>query len=120
MEGAFAFQREKAPSFFVNDQKMAWFDHSAGKNGNIFDFVMETEGLSFLEAVKRLARDAGLALLKNPVESREYRKNAPHLIFVCSIIKLAFGLEGKCENRECFSRSHFWMRFGPVFRFRKS
>ena len=41
---------------------MAWFDLSAGKNGNIFDFVMETEGLSLPEAVERLAGDAGLAL----------------------------------------------------------
>lgn len=44
--GLSPFNAERTPSFFVNDQKMAWFDHSAGKNGNIFDFVMETEGLS--------------------------------------------------------------------------
>jgi DNA primase len=61
-KGLSPFNTEKTPSFFVNDQKMAWFDHSAGKNGNIFDFVMETEGLSFPEAVKRLAQEAGLAL----------------------------------------------------------
>src|SRR5450631_4754470 len=61
-KGLSPFNTEKTPSFFVNDQKMAWFDHSAGKNGNIFDFVMETEGLSFPEAVERLAQDAGLAL----------------------------------------------------------
>jgi DNA primase len=56
MEGAFAFQRGKTPSFFVNDQKMAWFDFSAAKNGNIFDFLMETEGLSFPDAVEPLTR----------------------------------------------------------------
>jgi DNA primase len=61
-KGLSPFSTEKTPSFFVNDQKMAWFDFSAGKNGNIFDFVMETEGLSFPVAVERLARDAGLAL----------------------------------------------------------
>src|SRR5882724_4175218 len=61
-KGLSPFNAEKTPSFFVNDQKMAWFDHSAGKNGNIFDFLMATEGLSFPEAVKRLAHDAGLAL----------------------------------------------------------
>jgi DNA primase len=61
-KGLSPFNTEKTPSFFVNDQKMAWFDFSAGKNGNIFDFVMETEGLSFPDAVERLARDAGLAL----------------------------------------------------------
>ncbi|HEV7910962.1 MAG TPA: DNA primase [Methylocella sp.] len=61
-KGLSPFNAEKTPSFFVNDQKMAWFDFSAGKNGNIFDFVMETEGLSFSGAVERLAHDAGLAL----------------------------------------------------------
>jgi DNA primase len=61
-KGLSPFNAEKTPSFFVNDQKMAWFDFSAGKNGNIFDFVMEAEGLSFPDAVERLARDAGLAL----------------------------------------------------------
>ena len=44
--GLSPFNAEKTPSFYVNDQKMRWFDFSAGKNGNIFDFVMETEGLS--------------------------------------------------------------------------
>ena len=66
--GLSPFTSEKTPSFFVNDQKGRWFDFSAGKNGNIFDFVMETEGVSFPEAVERLAGEAGLAL---PVLSRE-------------------------------------------------
>ena len=56
--GLSPFGSEKTPSFFVNDQKMAWFDFSSGKNGNIFDFVMATEGLSFPETVERLARAA--------------------------------------------------------------
>src|SRR5256884_9201871 len=61
-KGLSPFNAEKTPSFFVNDQKMAWFDFSAGKNGNIFDFLMEAEGLSFLEAVRQLAAEAGLSL----------------------------------------------------------
>ena len=60
--GLSPFQQEKTPSFFVNDQKQAWFDFSSGKNGNIFDFLMQTEGVSFPEAVERLANMAGLAL----------------------------------------------------------
>ncbi len=70
-KGLSPFSSEKSPSFFVNDQKQAWFDFSSGQNGNIFDFVMRTEGLSFPEAVERLAADAGLAL---PVESPESRQ----------------------------------------------
>jgi DNA primase len=61
-KGLSPFQQEKTPSFFVNDQKQAWFDFSSGKNGNIFDFLVQTEGLSFPEAVERLASMAGMAL----------------------------------------------------------
>ncbi|HLX18515.1 MAG TPA: DNA primase, partial [Bradyrhizobium sp.] len=61
-KGLSPFQQEKTPSFFVNDQKQAWFDFSSGKNGNIFDFLMQTEGVSFPEAVERLAAMAGLPL----------------------------------------------------------
>lgn len=62
MTGLSPFTKEKTPSFFVNDHKQAWFDFSSGQNGNIFDFLMKTEGLSFPEAVERLAGDAGLPL----------------------------------------------------------
>ena len=50
-KGLSPFNKEKTPSFFVNDQKAMWFDFSSGKNGNIFDFLMLTEGVSFPEAV---------------------------------------------------------------------
>ena len=73
-KGLSPFNSEKTPSFFVNDQKMAWFDHSAGKNGNIFDFLMETEGLSFPEAVKQLAHEAGLALPRVSPEAEAEEK----------------------------------------------
>src|SRR5215510_4504638 len=61
-KGLSPFQQEKTPSFFVNDEKQAWFDFSSGLNGNIFDFVMKTEGVSFPEAVERLAAMAGMPL----------------------------------------------------------
>ena len=74
--GLSPFNKERTPSFFVNDQKSMWFDFSAGKNGNIFDFVMLTEGLSFPEAVERLAEQAGLPLPKYSAEdaAREERR----------------------------------------------
>ncbi len=61
-KGLSPFQQEKTPSFTVNDQKQFYHDFSTGKHGNIFDFVMETDGVSFPEAVERLASMAGLAL----------------------------------------------------------
>src|ERR1700730_15925029 len=74
-KGLSPFNQEKTPSFFVNDQKMAWFDFSSGKNGNIFDFVMVTEGLSFPEAVERLAAQAGMPLPKTSREDDERVQN---------------------------------------------
>lgn len=75
-KGLSPFNKEKTPSFFVNDHKQAWFDFSSGKNGNIFDFVMLTEGVSFPEAVERLAAMAGVPLPKvSPAEeAREERR----------------------------------------------
>jgi DNA primase len=75
-KGLSPFNKEKTPSFFVNDQKMAWFDFSSGKNGTIFDFVMLTEGVSFPEAVERLAAQAGIPLPRvSPEEdAREERR----------------------------------------------
>ena len=79
-KGLSPFNKEKTPSFFVNDQKMAWFDFSSGKNGNIFDFLMQTEGLSFPEAVERLAQQAGMPLPKVSYEdeAREQRRKTLH------------------------------------------
>src|ERR1700742_679822 len=61
-KGLSPFQQERTPSFTVNDQKQFYHDFSTGKHGNIFDFVMETEGCSFPEAVERLGSQAGMAL----------------------------------------------------------
>jgi DNA primase len=61
-KGLSPFNQEKTPSFTVNDQKGFYHCFSSGKHGDIFGFVMETEGLSFPEAVEKLAGDAGLAL----------------------------------------------------------
>src|SRR3982074_2533714 len=79
-KGLSPFQQEKTPSFFVNDQKAAWFDFSSGKNGNIFDFLMQTEGVSFPEAVERLGSMAGGAPRRftPEAEAREERRKTLH------------------------------------------
>jgi DNA primase len=80
------FNQEKTPSFFVNDQKAMWFDFSSGKNGNIFDFVMLTEGVSFPEAVERLAAQAGVPM---PVMTREAAAHEERRKTLHDIVELA-------------------------------
>ena len=65
------FNAEKTPSFYVNDQKQFYHCFSSGKHGDIFTFLMETEGLSFPEAVERLAGEAGVPLPKLSQEDRQ-------------------------------------------------
>ncbi len=79
-KGLSPFNKEKTPSFFVNDQKAMWFDFSSGKNGNIFDFVMLTDGVTFPEAVERLAGEAGVPLpVYSPeAEARDERRKTLH------------------------------------------
>lgn len=62
--GLSPFKVEKTPSFFVNDQKGFYHCFASGEHGDIFTFVMKTEGLSFPEAVERLAAEAGLPMPK--------------------------------------------------------
>ncbi len=55
---------DKTPSFMVSPEKGIWHDFSANKGGDIFSFVMEVEGISFKEAVEKLAAQAGVDLTK--------------------------------------------------------
>lgn len=55
---------DKTPSFMVSPEKGIWHDFSANKGGDIFTFVMEVEGISFREALEKLAAQAGVDLGK--------------------------------------------------------
>lgn len=102
-KGLSPFNKEKTPSFFVNDHKQAWFDFSSGKSGSIFDFVMLTEGVSFPEAVERLAAQAGLALpvLTPQAQEREERRKTLHEVveraaeFFAATLAAAAGARGR-------------------------
>ena len=69
--GLSPFKVEKTPSFFVNDAKGFYHCFASGEHGDIFKFVMTTEGLTFPEAVERLAAEAGV-----PLPKQEHRDEA--------------------------------------------
>lgn len=54
------FHKEKTPSFNISDDKGFYHCFGCGKHGDIFDYVMEIENKTFLEALKKLADEAGL------------------------------------------------------------
>jgi len=54
------FHNEKTPSFTVSPDKNIWHCFGCGTGGNLFNFLMKIENLEFMEAVKRLAEEAGI------------------------------------------------------------
>ena len=79
-KGLSPFGKERTPSFTVNDQKGFFHDFSSGKHGDIFAFVMETEGVTFPEAVERLASLAGVPMpvMSEAAEAQEVRRRTLH------------------------------------------
>ncbi len=97
-KGLSPFNAEKTPSFFVNDQKGSFFDFSSGKNGDIFKFVMETEGLSFPEAVEKLASEAGVPLPKVSFEAQAQEEKRKGLHEVVELAAAFFEAELQAER----------------------
>ncbi|HME86196.1 MAG TPA: DNA primase [Roseiarcus sp.] len=88
--GLSPFNAEKTPSFFVNDQKGFFHDFSSGKHGDIFSFMIETEGLSFPDAVERLATMAGVPMPRQSGAEAEQEKRRASLLDVLAMAARLF------------------------------
>lgn len=66
------FHREKTASFMISPEKQIWHCFGCGKGGDIFRFIMEMEGVEFVEALRMLAPKAGVVLKKvDPQQASE-------------------------------------------------
>lgn len=68
--GLCPFHADNNPSFSVNPEKRIWYCFGCHEGGDVFSFVQKIEGLSFPEAVERLARRAGIAWERGPDDRR--------------------------------------------------
>ncbi len=62
LKGLCPFHDEKTPSFTVAADRNVYYCHGCGSGGDAIRFVMETDHLTFVEAVERLADKAGIQL----------------------------------------------------------
>jgi DNA primase catalytic core len=81
--GLSPFTNEKTPSFYVNDQKRIFKCFSSGTGGDVINFIMETERLTFIEAVEKLAEEAGMQLPKASPEAAEAYDHRKRLVAAC-------------------------------------
>ncbi|GGD10278.1 DNA primase [Aquisalinus flavus] len=82
--GLSPFTNEKTPSFFVNDDKQRYFDFSSGKSGDVVGFLMDTQKLTFVEAVTRLAEQAGMDIPQDSYEDRQKEEERKGLAEACA------------------------------------
>lgn len=94
------FHNEKTPSFTISPDKQVWHCFGCGRGGDIFSFVMEKDSLSFVEALRLLAKKAGVVLKAQ--DSHDYSQRNRLL----DIVELA---------AKYYSHI-FWTETGLVFR----
>ncbi|OJU13129.1 MAG: DNA primase [Caulobacterales bacterium 68-7] len=121
--GLSPFNKEKSPSFYVNDEKGFFHDFSSGKHGDLIAFYQETERLSFVEAIERMAAEAGVALPDPDPQSARQEEKRQGLVDWLALAAKWFESElrrpGGQAARDYLERrglpSGEWARFGIGF-----
>lgn len=72
------FHNEKSPSFTVSPDKQFYYCFGCGASGTALKFVMEFDGLSFPDAVEKLAAQAGMEVPREQQASVEIRQEQMH------------------------------------------
>jgi len=90
------FHNEKTPSFFVSPIRQTWHCFGCNRGGDMFSFVMEIEGVEFIEALKILADRAGVSL--EPFD-KKYKDERSRILKLMEEAK-NFYIEGLKKNLE--------------------
>ena len=80
-QGLCPFHTDSSPSFHVDPNTQLYYCFGCQKGGNVYNFLMEMEKMSFVESVEFLAEKAGIALPRTQVDDRlEKEKEALYFV----------------------------------------
>ncbi|MFN0023927.1 MAG: DNA primase [Parvularculaceae bacterium] len=81
--GLSPFKTEKTPSFTVDDTRLSYHCFATGQHGDVIRFLTETQGLTFPEAVERLAEQAGLEIPQSSPQAAQDAERRKGLVEAC-------------------------------------
>jgi DNA primase len=88
-KGCCPFHGEKTPSFYVYEDGH-YHCFGCGAHGDAIGFVMQSEGAGFMDAVERLAAEAGLEVPKPSPEATEAERKRHDLVSVLDMAQASY------------------------------
>ncbi len=98
------FHDEKTPSFVVSPEKQIFHCFGCGASGNVINFVQKIENISFVEAVKMLAKEAGV-----PLEEKEDKGTERKKALIYGILEFAALFYKKLLRREAGKEAYAYL-----------
>ncbi len=111
VKGLCPFHDEKTPSFTVSVDRGFYHCFGCGEGGDVFDFLMKMDQLSYVEAVQHLADRAGITLsyVSGPAGSRQDRGSRSRLVAVTAATA-AFYTQRLADDEAAAARSYLTER----------
>ena len=99
--GLSPFNQERTPSFYVVPSKGFFKDFSSGKAGDAITFLMEVEGMNYLEAIKHLAKKYGIEIAEEaPTDEQLLAQNERESLFIVMKFANQYFQQMLWENEE--------------------
>lgn len=106
--GLCPFHNEKTPSFSVHEGKQIFKCFGCGKGGNVVQFIMLAENLTYPEALEHLAQRAGITLEKSI--SKEHEEKSRIKNDIIAINKLAARFFYETLKKSPHAQKYFYDR----------
>ncbi|MFH2048471.1 MAG: DNA primase [bacterium] len=82
------FHTEKTPSFSISSEKQLYYCFGCGKGGTVFTFLMEHEGMSYVEAIKYLAGKVNIPIKED--STTDFKRELNEKIYFANQVALEY------------------------------